>query len=92
MKPVEVYKPTRDSWYSSYELNSDTFLVHVSFFELEESDEYPELYRVCAWGDDDFGLEQDFILEGAAWNMFLEVIGQEFVDHEYLKSMGFKGA
>jgi hypothetical protein len=50
MKPVEVYKPTRDSWYPSYELNSNTFLVHVSFFELEESTEYLGMYRVCAWG------------------------------------------
>jgi hypothetical protein len=43
-------------------------------------------------GDDDFGLEKDFILEVEAWTTFLEVIGQEFVDHDYLISLGFKGA
>lgn len=92
MKPVEVYKQTQDDWYPSYQIESGTKLVKVSFFELEDSDEYPEKYRVCAWGDDDIGMEKDFILEGTAWNTFLVVIGMEYVNVEDLKKLGFTSA
>lgn len=68
-------------------------LVEVSFIELEQT--HPDdllLWRVCAWGDDDMGLEKDFDNRYDAWRCFVKVISMEFVDQQALKDLGFQSA
>lgn len=86
---VEVYKNTTSSWYPEYTLNNKDKLVRVSFIKLRDNS-----WRVCAWGDDDFGLEKDFLRtqEKEAWCLFLEVIGLDDVTHQALTERGFYGA
>ena len=91
---VDVYKRTSDNWYPSYK-SDDGDLVAVSFVKTGPSDSPTDFeWRVCAWGNDDCGMEKDFPpdQESAAWTCFLEVIGLEFVNMKDLKSLGFVSA
>jgi hypothetical protein len=87
---VEVFKRTQDDWYGNYKVVGDqrvSDLVEVTFMNL-----LPTGWRVCVWGNDDFGLECDFESEAEAWNIFLQVIGQEFVNQQALRDLGFIAA
>jgi hypothetical protein len=88
MKPVDVFKETDDEWYPSFNLENETQLVRVSFTQTTSS----KKWRVCAWGNDDCGLEADFDNETVAWNTFLQVILSEKVNMDMLISMGFVSA
>ncbi len=81
-----VYKLTSDDWYPSTKTD-DGMLVCISFSKLGTT--HLPTWRVCAWGDDDFGLEKDFTSEADAWVCFLEVIGYKDVTHDSLRKLGF---
>lgn len=93
---VEVFKRTTDNWYPSYNLNNDydnkSMLVEVSFIELSFEDDI--YWRVCVWGGDDCGMEMDYPKhkESECWNMFLQVIGLDYVNMNNLKELGFYSA
>lgn len=94
---VDVYKPTDDEWYGNDILcyrHGDYIPVHrtsrivtVSFMQLSDGK-----YRVCVWGNDDFGLEKDYNLEDEAWYNFIKVIKMHAVNKQPLKDMGFYNA
>ena len=86
MKPCTVYKETEESWSPSFCME-DKLLVEVSFLKLNGS----EGWRVCVWGMDDCGMEKDFDKnqENSAWCCFIELIGRDLIDMQYLKSAGF---
>jgi hypothetical protein len=91
---VEVFKRTQDDWYGNYKVAGDqrvSDLVEVTFMNLYPGSESPA-WRVCVWGNDDFGLERDFDNEAWAWNIFLQVIGMEFVNQQGLRDLGFVSA
>lgn len=88
---VSVFKLTDDDWCSSFTVNTGVQyfdLVEVSFIPFDDSDGW----RVCCWGDDDFGLEKDFFDEREAWGCFVSVIGMEKVSISKLIDMEFVGA
>ena len=93
MKRVDVYKLTQDCWYPEFTCE-DGKLVMVSFLKTGPKDLENYEWRVCAWGNDDCGLEKDFPenQEASAWTCFLEVIGMEFVNMQNLIDLGFKSA
>ena len=89
---VNVYKPTDDDWYDSYQISNagaETMLVQVSFTQTGPSPPIKGDWRVCVWGNDDCGMEMDFQSESVAWNMFLQVIGLSRVNRGGLKQYGF---
>lgn len=93
---INVFKRTEDDWYGNYKIANDcrvSDLVDVMFTQTGPD---PKLglgeWRVCIWGNDDCGMERDFVLEGEALNMFYQVIGWEFVNKGALASNGFVGA
>ena len=81
---VEVFKKTSDEWCPNYP--GDT--VEISY--LGKIDD--EVYRVCAWGRDDCGMDFDHESESVVWQKFIEVISLEDVTFEKLKEMGFVSA
>jgi hypothetical protein len=83
---VEVYKKTDDDWHPCI-ASDDGDLVSVSYFP--PMDKYVTTYRVCAWGNDDCGVEKDYENEKEAWTEFLQIIGWDKVNREGLKEMGF---
>lgn len=93
---IDVYKPTQDDWYGNFKIHNDcrvSDLVRVSFCQTGPNPKYGDgMWRVCVWGNDDCGMEKDFHLEGSAINTFYQIIGQEFVNRQYLKDMGFISA
>lgn len=87
---ISVFKKTCDNWRSSYRLDRNSQeLVEVSFIHLTNCD-----WRVCAWGEDDCGLEKDFPhdKEKDAWTLFIHVIGMENVTKTGLLELGFVSA
>ena len=92
---IVVYKRTNDNWYPSFELKSyydnKCLLVLVSLIEFNDSDINFKC-KVCAWGDDDCGLEKYFSSPIEAYNTFFKVISLEYVDMDTLIDLGFIGA
>lgn len=87
MKRVNVFKRTQDNWYGNYEIANDARvrdLVEVSFIPLSNGE-----WRCCVWGNDDLGREFDHADEATVWNVFLQVIGMEFVNLQPLKDLNF---
>lgn len=86
-KTIEVFKRTLDEWYPSYQLKTANDkllredLVLVSFMQLDSG-----FWRVCAWGQDDMGLERDWPAEEErqAFTTFLQIIGWETVEQRRL--------
>jgi hypothetical protein len=83
MNLIEVYKQTNDNWYPSFKLLDNHNLVLISFFKYDDCDEW----CVCAEGNDDMSIEINFDTKNKAWQFFVEVIGNEFVDIEYFQSL-----
>lgn len=80
---IEIYKPTQDDWYPNFENNT----VQLSLLNLGNN-----TYRVCSWGNDDFGMELDFETLGEAEYIFDILNKKEFINKEDLKKMGFQYA
>lgn len=97
---VNVFKLTRDNWCGSYRLDhwhngkEKPMLVEVIFngnITAHRPDE-PPVWRTCVWGNDDCGMEFDCDTEAKAWNMFLQVVGLEYVDKDELIKLGYVSA
>ncbi len=83
-------KPTRDDWCGNFPGNQ----VQVSIYCNNEY-EGEIWHRVCVWGNDDCGLEQDFFgedQEEKALEVYAKVMNLDYVDFKILKEMGFYGA
>ena len=95
---VSVFKRTTDDWHPSYQLSGwnkgieHQKLVEVMFTQTGPNPPVDGHWRVCAWGVDDFGLENDFVVERNAWDCFVEVIGLENVTMDALLDRGFVSA
>jgi hypothetical protein len=88
---IEVLKKTQDDWYPSILTdNGHGVFVRVTFLEFPKR----AGYRVCVWGNDDFGLEQDFTRaqRERAYALFIDVISKEYVSQAELKLAGFVNA
>lgn len=95
---IDVFKPTDDDWYPSYQLYDlwdevkNQTLVRVSFLGNISPPGRMPVFRVCAWGNDDFGMELDLTEEALAFNIFLQIIGKNVVNRQDLKEFGFISA
>ena len=91
-----VYVSTDDDWCPSYIMNMthspDKMMVTVSFFELKDPNNNTPMYRVCAWGADDLGMEYDTFDRTLAESYFVMCISQEKLNIEFLKVKGFVSA
>lgn len=60
-------------------------LVRVSFIELHN-----DQFRVCVWGEDDYGLERDFphVERQAAKRLYEQLIACSILTQEFCKSLG----
>lgn len=100
VKRAEVFKPTTGDWYPAYKLGSWhegrppnlTKLVKVSLILYADGSA-----RVCAWGNDDYGLELDYESDGndaivRATQEFSEILFQNLVEPDWLIKRGFKRA
>lgn len=90
-------KYTQDEWYGNEVLRrredgKSTRIVTVSFFELRRTKKEPQLWRVCVWGNDDFGLEIDLEDRGQAMVLYRTILRWEFVNKQPLKDLGFYNA
>lgn len=88
-----VFKLTEDEWFPPYKLagwykgQEGVKLVEVSLLPLSS---YPvNVWRVCVWGGDDFGMEKDLTNYEDAEKLFLEVLRLPSVTRKDLKDFGF---
>lgn len=61
MFSMTVYVQVCEPWYGNFHISQDKrhehdLLIRVSLLELM----HPHGWRVCAWGNDDFGMERDY--------------------------------
>ena len=100
---INIFKRTSDNWYPSYQLYSgkggtddetrNIMLVEVTFMKLADDQIADDkCWRVCIWGDDDCGMEKDYISYNEAWDEFIVVLQMEMVDMKNLSDLGFYGA
>ena len=96
---INVYKHTNDSWYPSYQLCSDNenqqnMLVEVSFMKLADDQitDDDKQWRVCVWGEDDCGMEKDYIPYNDAWDEFITILQMDALDMENLRELDFYSA
>jgi hypothetical protein len=89
--PIHVLKQTDDNWGPSFKVEG----AHLKFVEVSLlKGPHKSGFRVCAWGDDDYGLEKDFTYaeRGHAVQHFIQIISLEKVNVDILKKMGFRQA
>lgn len=95
-----VFKLTDEDWYPSYRLANwyygvapeETGMVEVAFLQFPKWEQCPDPgYRVCVWGNDDFGMERDYTATeyDAALAMFHKIISWEKIAVKPLESEGF---
>ena len=77
--------PTSDDWYPT----ASDGTVRVSYLLLINGE-----WRVCVWGDDDFGLERDFPANEKikAKRIYEKLIGCSILTQEFCKSLGMYNA
>ena len=93
MDKITVYKETQDNWYPVYRVkgwNNNLNLVCVSFTQTGPNPANGDgQWRVCVWGEDDFGMERDYDDKSACLCMFHKVIGWKYVNQDKLNDHGF---
>ena len=81
MERTEIYKKTNDEWYGNY--NTDEVrLIYVG--RLSDGK-----FRVACWGNDDFGIDKDFVNESDAISVFELLKSRDFINHQDLYDLGF---
>jgi len=84
---ISVFCETQDEWYGNYKIRGDarvSDLVQVSYLPLSDG-----TYRCCVWGNDDMGLEFDHANQEYVWEIFVQVISQQYVNQAPLRALGF---
>lgn len=92
MKRIEVFKETQDDWYPSYYLKQGNMLVSIMYHGNISHPGIAAVYRTSVWGNDDCGMEYDSTNEAECWNVFLQVIGMNYVNRADLYALGFLSA
>ena len=86
-----MFKKTHDNWHGNH--NGDEIVLRLSDdinrpFRNEKPDIGP-LYRVAAWGNDDFGMIIDIADEQEARELFDMLSKRSYIDKEDLDELGF---
>lgn len=95
---IEVFKLTQDEWYGSYKIFGwhdgvqNPKLVAVTFCGNISPHGDEPVWRVCVWGNDDFGLEFDSPDEQRVKSIFLEILEMKYVNQQDLRDLGFISA
>lgn len=85
LKRTEKFMKTTDDWCPSFKFENDpNDYVKISKFKSIDG----KMWRVCAWGDDDLGMERDFKYMVEAEEVYNKIIKQDNVTFKYLKSLG----
>lgn len=90
---TDVVKFTDDDWYGNYSIMHKgvmTKTVQVTYVPLALDQDAKRLFRVCVWGNDDFGLERDYEDRRAARRAFSKIVDMYRVNKNELKDMGFQ--
>ena len=92
MKPVEVYKKTRENWCGNFKITGDqrvSDLLRVNFGIFGPTPINTGKYiSVC--GNDDFGMIYRARDEKEAYAIFHEVISMEYISRSELTKLGFE--
>jgi hypothetical protein len=75
---------TSENWHPTFPDGT----LRASLLWMKPTDQW----RVCFWGDDDFGMERDFDSYIDALEVFRKTTSQKDVTASYLDTMGFRNA
>lgn len=87
---ISCFKKTDEDWYGNYKIekdlrHKDIKYVEVKFLKIPGSKEF----RVCVWGNDDFGMELDSEDEVYIKQVYLDLCFQPTIRKSYLEKKGF---
>jgi len=88
MKPIDVFKKTDEDWYGNFKIKDDhrypDRFVRLSLSQLDNKE-----YRVSVWGNDDLGMELDFVDKSVARDLFSKLCLKDVINRRLLLSLGF---
>lgn len=90
-REIKIVKSTEDDWYGNELLNicgHVTRVVTCSLMRLLDQ----KTWRVCVWGNDDFGLEKDSESFDEIYDLFMQILVLPNVNKQKLKDMGLYNA
>ena len=88
-KGITIFKEVKEDWYGNYNIADDARYTgkYVSIRTAKLAD---YIFRVCVWGNDDFGMERDYESEDDALLMFRacvetnELTKRFLIDHNFV--------
>lgn len=88
---TSVFKQSSDDWYGNYEIADDGRHVGKKYVEVSLLPLRPEGHRVCVWGNDDCGMERDFLEEDklSAQELFSKICLEPILSKELLETYKF---
>lgn len=89
---LDVFKQVSEDWYGPFRIARDkryegAWFVRVSLMELPFAE--PVTYRVCVWGNDDFGMEFDTPSLDIARELYTALVLTEDLRQDTLTELGF---
>lgn len=88
MEKTVVFKKTHSDWHGNYPDDKVRIKYHGNVDYRQQPNE-TALYRVSAWGTDDFGMYFDTISEPVAEAMFMLLLEKDFIDKKDLDLLEF---
>jgi len=86
MKRTEIFKNTHDNWCGNWDGDQVKLSYHGNIEPIKTK---PPVFRVSCWGNDDFGMERDFSIEGDAIEMYEMLSHKVVIDQDTLDLLGF---
>ena len=87
-----TFKKTKDCWNPNFPGNvvRVSIMLHLPTFNTKDE----SWHRVCVWGDDDTGMEKDFVHHEIekAQKCFNQIMEMSNVDFQALEDIGFRSA
>jgi len=88
MERKEVFICTDDNWYGNWDNNTVKLIYNGALYPVRHGRII--LYRVSAWGNDDFGINKDFSSELEAKAVFEKLSKLEILNQKDLYDIGFE--
>ncbi len=84
---IEFFKRTEDDWADNYKVLDYRWqdVVFVKLYQQYDS----KHWRIVVSGDDDFSLSYEFATYLVAYETLEGILKKEFLNIDYLKSLGF---
>lgn len=88
---ISCFKFTDDDWYGNMKLaeSCDMYDYKTKLVEVSLKSLINDMFRVCVWGNDDFGMERDYHSLAEASDMFNKLLQMKVINQADLLNLEF---